>query len=136
MLVICTIIHVGSISLGIPVLAKAGRSIRQEASWRVPALLVMGVAVIVAAHTVQIWFWAYAFLWVEAFSGFEPGFYFALVTYTTLGYGDLVLQPSLRTFAAFASITGLLTFGISTAFLIGVLTRVMPAFSEKTSDKG
>jgi len=50
--------------------------------------------------------------------------YFSLVTYTTLGYGDVVLGPGLRIFAAFSAVTGLLGFGISTAFLVGAIGKV------------
>ena len=48
------------------------------------------------------------------------------MTYTTLGYGDVVLAENARIVATFCATTGLLTFGISTAFLIGVLSRVLP----------
>lgn len=50
--------------------------------------------------------------------------YFSLVTFTTLGYGDIVLGEGLRIFGAFASVTGLLAFGLSTAFMVALMTRV------------
>ena len=50
--------------------------------------------------------------------------YFSLVTFTTLGYGDIVLGEGLRIFGAFASVTGLLAFGLSTAFLVALMTRM------------
>ena len=51
--------------------------------------------------------------------------YFSLVTYTTLGYGDIVVGSGFRVFAAMAAVTGLLNFGISTAFLVGLIGRLM-----------
>ena len=81
----------------------------------------------VAAHTVQVRVFAVAFLMFGAFPTMAASFYFAVVTYTTHGYGDIVLAKDLRVFGAFASITGHLTFGISTALLLGVIVRVQPA---------
>lgn len=49
------------------------------------------------------------------------------MTYTTLGYGDITLDPGVRVFGSFSAITGLLTFGFSTAFLIGLIVRLIPA---------
>ena len=50
--------------------------------------------------------------------------YFSFVTLSTLGYGDIVLGPDLRIFAAFAAVTGLLAFGLSTAYLVAMMTRM------------
>ncbi len=135
MLALCTIIHVASISAGIPFLAKAAARISKDSAMRTPALLVVGVVVIVVAHTLQIWLWAAVVAYLDAVGTFEASFYFALVTYTTLGYGDVVLGEGLRVFGAFASITGLLTFGLSTAFLIGIVARLMPVLSGQNGPK-
>jgi len=89
-------------------------------------LLSAGIGLLIVAHTITIWLWAIGLYASGAFSDFAASFYFSTVTYTTLGYGDIVLAPPLRIFASFAAITGLLTFGISTAFLVGFLVRVLP----------
>ena len=94
--------------------------------------VLLTVLVLVLAHTIQVWGWAVVFLWITDLSGLPTSFYFATVTYTTLGYGDIVLGPDARIVATLCAVTGLLTFGISTAFLIGVLSRVLPdGFGEK-----
>jgi Ion channel len=53
--------------------------------------------------------------------------YFALATYTTVGYGDVVLASEHRVFGAMAAVTGMLVFGLSTAFLVAILTRHFPS---------
>ncbi len=85
-----------------------------------------GIGLILVAHTITIWFWAIGFYGSGAFGDFATSFYFSTVTYTTLGYGDIVLDPAMRIFGSFAAITGLLTFGLSTAFLVGLLVRILP----------
>ena len=94
-------------------------------------VLGIGVLLILLAHTVQVWTWALVFFLSESLADFPESFYFAMVTYTTLGYGDLVLGDGLRIFATFAAVTGLLTTGISTAFLIRLLAALIPAMSAR-----
>lgn len=91
------------------------------------ALIITGaVAALVAAHTVEVWIWAISLLLLGAVHGISDAVYFALVTYTTVGYGDVVLAPAFRVFGAMAAVTGMLVFGLSTAFLVAILTRHFP----------
>jgi len=57
---------------------------------------------------------------------FPESIYFSLVTYAALGYGDVVLGEHFRIFGAMESVTGLLMFGITTAFLVGYFSQVSP----------
>ena len=121
---ICAFMHVLVLSMGVPHLSRAGRFLDiRLPRLRIAGTLFLGVAMIVLAHTVQIWTWAAAYLYLGVLGTFEEAFYLATVTYTTLGYGDVVPGPENRIFAIFAAITGLLTFGISTAFLLGMVVR-------------
>lgn len=77
------------------------------------------------AHTVHIYTWAF-FIWLlGALPGYEEPIYFALVTYTTVGYGDVVLPKDFRVFGGMASVNGILSFGLSTAFLAGIFAKVL-----------
>ncbi|WP_299149568.1 potassium channel family protein [uncultured Tateyamaria sp.] len=127
------VIHVLAIALSLPVFRvfaslfpKGGRRLS-----RIILFLMLAIGVLVAAHTVQIWTWAAVFLRISDLPDLPTSFYFATVTYTTLGYGDIVLGEGARIVATFCAITGLLTFGISTAFLIGVLSKVLPESLEE-----
>jgi cation transport ATPase len=133
LLVCCALLHVAIVAGGIPVLGGLARRLQRRAqTQRIAVLLASGIALLLFAHSVEIWLWAAAFALIGEFDQFATSFYFATVTYTTLGYGDVVLGAHARIFASFSAITGLLTFGISTAFLIGLLTRIMPgAFGEQ-----
>ena len=133
LLSLSAIIHVGAVAYSIPLFPKLADhlSLNEKPQLRIVALLALTVFVLVTAHTIQIWTWAVTFLFIADLPDLSTSFYFATVTYTTLGYGDIVLGPGARIVATFCAITGLLTFGISTAFLIGVLSKVMPKGFER-----
>lgn len=126
-LTLCSAIHLGLIVLTLPWLTKTATTLRDEFHiHRAGFLVCCAFAVIVLGHTAQVWVWAGAFVWYGAIVDIETAVYFSLTTYTTLGYGDIILGEDMRIFAAFASVCGLLTFGVSTAFLVGVLQRALP----------
>jgi len=86
-------------------------------------LIIAAFAAILLGHTLQVWIWALALKSIKAIHSLEDAVYFALVTSTTLGYGDITLGREWRLCGAMASVNGLLTFGLSTAFLIEVFAR-------------
>lgn len=131
LLTLCALVHVGFVAIWVPLLSKADDRLK-KASIRFRAMLLTSEAVflLLFAHTVQVWSWSLALYAMGAFPDFPTSFYFATTTYTTLGYGDLVLAEGLRIFGTFASITGLLTFGISTALLIGLIVRLLPSLNQ------
>lgn len=84
----------------------------------------VALAFIIFTHTVQVWIWALVWVSRDVLPDWNSALYFSMVTFTTLGYGDIVLGQGLRIFGAFASVTGLLAFGLSTAFLVALMTRI------------
>ncbi len=86
-------------------------------------LIIAAFAAILVGHTLQVWIWALALKAIKAIHSLEDAVYFALVTSTTLGYGDITLGREWRLCGSMAAVNGLLTFGLSTAFLIEVFAR-------------
>ncbi len=78
-------------------------------------------------HIVETIVWAIAYSlavgW-QTFPTFEDAVYFSTVTFTTLGYGDIVIEGHWRMLSACQAMTGLLAFGWSTALLFAVVERV------------
>lgn len=128
LLTFSALVHVGAIALSIPYFSKLAKTLDMAKRRRLHAagFLTFAVFVLVLAHTIQVWTWSATFLRMTDLPDMASSFYFTTVTYTTLGYGDIVLDENARVLATFCAITGLLTFGISTAFLVGVLSRVLP----------
>lgn len=71
--------------------------------------------------TISIWSWAVMFVALGLFETVEPALYFAIVSFTTVGYGDVVLEPNWRLLAGMTATNGLLIFGLFTAFLVEIL---------------
>ena len=50
--------------------------------------------------------------------------YFSAVTYTTTGYGDLVLPEGWRLVGGVEALTGILMCGLSTGFFFAIVNRL------------
>jgi voltage-gated potassium channel Kch len=79
-----------------------------------------------AVLTVEIWLWAIFYLLIGAFPDIATALYFSTVTFSTLGYGDVLPPERWRQLAALEAVNGFLLIGWSTAYLIAASTRVGP----------
>lgn len=110
------------------VLAKLGGRFAHRANWFFLSVMTLTtVMFLVLNHTIQVWIWAIAWIHSDVFTDWNMSLYFSMVTYATVGYGDVVLGEGARIFGTFAGVTGILAFGISTAFLVAVITRILPS---------
>ena len=87
------------------------------------AAIVIGALFVLLVHSVQVWIWALAFYLTAAITEFEPALYFALVTFTTVGYGDIVVGTDWRLLAGLTAANGFLSFGWSTAYMVELVRR-------------
>ena len=79
------------------------------------------------AHTIGVWVWAATFRILDIFHELEPALYFAIVAFTTLGFGDVLLPQEWRILSGLSAANGLLIFGVSTAFLVEFFSRLRRA---------
>ena len=87
------------------------------------ATLIVGVLFVLMVITVQIWIWAIAFMLTGAVAGLEPALYFTTVSFTTLGFGDITLDPDWRLLSGITAANGFLSFGWSTAYMVELVRR-------------
>ena len=65
--------------------------------------------------------WAVSLFWLDIFATLEEAVYFALVAFTTLGFGDILLPQDWRLLGGMSAANGLLMFGLLTAILVEIL---------------
>ena len=88
------------------------------------AAIVFVVLGLVAIHTAEIWLYAIVFYGLGALQHFEEALYFSTTSFTTIGFGDVVLDRKWRLLGAIEGANGLILFGWSTAFLFSVTARM------------
>ena len=79
---------------------------------------------IILLHLLEITVWGGFYVWLEAMPDLPTGLYFSAVTYTTTGYGDLVLPREWRLVGGVEALTGILMCGWSTGFFFVVVSRM------------
>ncbi len=89
--------------------------------WRVSVVLSASVLWVMISHMVGVIVWAVVFDVADVFADFGESYYFCLVAYTTLGFGDLILPEPWRILAGVIAANGFLLFGWSTAFQVELL---------------
>lgn len=87
------------------------------------AVFLILFGVIVGLHLVEIGVWAGVYWWQNCLPDFETSLYFSGTSYTTLGYGDVVLSRPWRLVGALESLSGVLLMGWSAAFFFTVISR-------------
>ena len=75
-------------------------------------------------HAAEIWLYAGVYALSGALRNFEEALYFSTSTYTTIGYGDVVLPKGWRVFGAIEGANGIILLGWSTAFFVSVVGRI------------
>jgi voltage-gated potassium channel len=82
------------------------------------------VGTLVVLHIFEIAVYALFYYWEGIMPNMETAGYFSITTYTTVGYGDVVLPKEWRTFGASEALVGILMTAWSTGLLIAVVNAV------------
>jgi hypothetical protein len=95
-----------------------------KSGFRPVTRLVIGLTCwLILIHLVEISVWGLFYFWQDCLPDAETAFYFSGVTYTTLGYGDLVLPKPWRMLAPVEALTGILMCGLSTGLFFAVVSQ-------------
>jgi hypothetical protein len=79
------------------------------------------------AIALEVVLWALLYLFnpkITALPDLETAFYFSMVTFTTLGYGDVVLTGQWRTLASIQAANGVIIFGWTTALIFYFIQKI------------
>lgn len=124
LLVITILIHAVGMSAALRWLMFARLRQFHLARFWVRSLAVAAMVVILfAAILLEAAVWASVYLGLNAISEFEEALYFSMVTYTTLGFGDVVLEGRWRLLSSFEAANGVIIFAWTTALMVVALRR-------------
>lgn len=82
------------------------------------------ISMMLFTHLSEVVAWAEILTLFKAMPDFHTAFYFAGETYTTVGFGDVILPLQWRQMALFISISGLFSFGWTTGILVGMVHKI------------
>jgi hypothetical protein len=106
------------------------RHIDQLGPIRSAALVLKLAIAIILLQGVVIVLWA-GFYRLRCFPSWELAFYFSGTSYSTVGYGDVVLPAHWRLLGPLESMTGVLMCGVSISLLVAVVSRLVEAHSSR-----
>jgi hypothetical protein len=121
LMAICVIIHAGGLTWA---LRRLRGTAIPSGFWPSTWLFVLVALWIVLLHCVEILLWAVVYVWNGALPDLPSAIYFSAVTYTTTGYGDVVLPREWRLDAGMEALTGILMCGWSTGFFFAIVSRL------------
>jgi len=118
----CVVIHASGITWSMRQLDHT--SMRGRRFWRTTSVSISLATRMVVCHLAEISLWALLYLFTDAMRDLPSSLYFSAVTYTTTGYGDLVLPQEWRLVGGVEALTGILMCGWSTAFFFAVVGKL------------
>lgn len=97
-------------------------------------LLIASFLFFTALHTIQTLIWALAYVQLphtsQIFSNFTEAWYYSLVTFTTLGYGDITLMGDWRILSGIEAINGIMLIGWTTAMMYSLTQQILKTYSK------
>ena len=122
---VCLLIHVTGILLMADWVLRHREYLERTGSrLRSTVLLIVLFCGVMFLHITETCLWAVFYYNWELFKDFESSLYFSLTSYTTIGYGDVLLPERWRLLGAIEGISGVLLSGISTAFIFAVIAAM------------
>ena len=122
LLALTVTIHAAGLSAMLP---RVSSDFSDRRFWPVTWRLVSVAWWLVLLHLAEIVVWALFYWWQKCLPDAESSFYFSAVTYTTVGYGDLVLPKEWRLVGAVEGLTGILMCGLSAGLFFAVVSKFL-----------
>jgi voltage-gated potassium channel len=87
-------------------------------------LMVRVTHVMLMLQLLEVALWAGFYRW-KCFPSWDAALYFSATSYSTVGYGDLILPSNWRMLGPIESVTGVLMCGLSVSGLFAMVTRLV-----------
>jgi hypothetical protein len=119
---ITVIVHgLGSVVWGAQVAGRWAVLRHRPSKLQAERMITLLVGTLLLLHLVEALIWAVFMVAVGALPDLETAAYFSLTSYTTLGYGDVVLPREWRLLGPLEGAVGVLMFGWSTGVLVAAI---------------
>lgn len=129
-------IHVaGILMMGEWILRWRGHLERTASTKHFVQLIVTVFGGLLFLHLIQTSLWAVFYYMQNLFSDFETSLYFSMVSFTTIGYGDVLLPRRWRLLGVIEGFSGVLLCGVSTAFIFAVVNAMFQFRLRQRSDQ-
>lgn len=126
LLAVTVLIHAVGTTYWVRHLRRRYAAATPPGAWGLLSALVTTAVLLLGLHIVEVTIWAVVYLAALPASDMwtlEKALYFSLVTFTTLGYGDITLSADWRVLSGIEALNGILLVGWSTAMLFTVLQK-------------
>jgi len=131
---VCLLLHVAGILVMAEWLLQRRQYFeRSRARMHFSILMIALISGIMLLHVAESSMWATFYCTSELFPDFETSLYFSLVSYTAIGYGDVVLPQNWRLLGALQGVSGVLLCGLSTAFIFAIMNAIFKARMQQQS---
>lgn len=133
LIVLTVVIHV----CGLALIAERGvgiMSVSQDRRSFLPTFAaVMGGTALLATflHGIEAAIWAAAYRFLGALPDNRSAMLYSLSAMTTYGHANLFLKDRWQLMGALEALNGMLSFGLTTAFLFAIIQRVWPLGSRE-----
>ncbi len=81
---------------------------------------------LITLHVVEAFLWAILYLQLPSQAGLknmQEAVYFSMITFTTIGYGDITLNKQWQLLAGVEGMVGIVVFGLTAATLFAVIQK-------------
>ncbi len=130
-----SLLIIGTVFIQVAFISTLTHSLHMMGHWlakppvQIKTVFVLSAMVLwlVAGLSVSAGLWAWVYMLIGIFDNMEPALYFSIVTFSTLGYGDIVLDPQWRILGSLTAVNGLIIVGLNTAVLVEAIARIRAA---------
>ncbi|MEN8117214.1 MAG: potassium channel family protein [Bacteroidota bacterium] len=101
---------------------------------RILQILIISFLVLTLLHALHSLVWAWFIYYIPAirpdFASFLDTLYYSIVTFTTLGYGDMTISSEWKLLSGIEAINGIMLIGWSTALMYSLIQNIFKSIKE------
>ena len=124
LIVLTTIVHAAATNYVIHLVVTQTKAKLKQHKYLKMFWISVIVLLMFFASIIEAVIWAISYLALDAVQTVEEALYFSIVTFTTLGFGDIILNESWRLLASLEAANGIIIFGWSTAIVMAAVQKL------------